>query len=86
MSAQFSLSPVLGWNSGDFLSVWQYFVFYVVCVREKELFEGKENEHFVCIADREMGAEVNDYVVTEVEKELARIQILESVCLVQHTV
>lgn len=66
----FSLLPVLGRNSGDFLSVWQHFVFCAVCVREKELFEGKENEHSVHLSDREMCAKMNEYVVTEVEKEL----------------
>lgn len=67
---QFSLLPVLGESSEDFFSVWRHFVFYALCFREKDLFEVKENDHSVHFADREMCAKMNEYVVTEKEKEL----------------
>lgn len=66
---RFSLSPVLGESSEDFI-VWRHFVFYALCFREKDLFEVKENDHSVHFADREMCAKMNEYVVTEMEKVL----------------
>lgn len=69
LSVQSSLLLVLGMSSGDFLNVWIHFVFYALCFWEKALFEVKENEHSVHFADREMCAKMNEYVVTEIEKE-----------------
>lgn len=67
---QFSISPVLGKSLEDFFNIWRHFVFYALCFRKKDLFEVKENDHSVHFADREICAKLNEYVVTEMEKEL----------------